>query len=406
MKVRAVAGIHELPAAGAMVGKIFGSYSADEYTRIARFREPSEGYRCEHTRIVEYNGKIVAHVLILPRTMRIGSRVVSMGGIAGVCTDKKYRMRGFGLAVMRDAVRYMRDEARLHTSLLFGIRDFYHRFGYAVVMGDCLTRISVKNCLRLSDEAVGFKARRATKKDGRAILRLHERDDLTRTGSIVRKPGDPLGPAQLLSKTTVIVDDRGRVRAYFVHGRLGQQWDIIEVGIGDRKVRPALLVAIGRTIRRLGQQDLVIHMPHDHPFGVFCASQDTIQNTHYTRNGGPMLAVLRLADTFQQVASELSLHLQRSCFAGWSGNIGIATEIGSVRLRVSKGEVSVVRPRSAPKRPDLRCSSGRVGQLLMGYSDIQTLAMESDVRVRKESIPIVNALFPKCLAYCWPADRF
>src|SRR5215207_8748417 len=79
--------------------------------------------------LLQLHGRQVSRVVIVPMLMRIGAAVVRMDGIGGVSTEEGFRNRGYSRRVMQTAVQQMRrGDAALST--LFGIDDFYQKFGY------------------------------------------------------------------------------------------------------------------------------------------------------------------------------------------------------------------------------------------------------------------------------------
>ena len=79
--------------------------------------------------LLQLDGQQVSRVVIVPMLMRIGAAVVRMDGIGGVGTEEEFRNRGYSRRVMETAVEQMRrGDAALST--LFGIEDFYQKFGY------------------------------------------------------------------------------------------------------------------------------------------------------------------------------------------------------------------------------------------------------------------------------------
>src|SRR4051812_49909557 len=79
--------------------------------------------------LLQLDGQQVSRVVIVPMLMRIGAAVVRMDGIGGVSTEEGFRNRGYSRRVMETAVEKMRQgDAALST--LFGIEDFYQKFGY------------------------------------------------------------------------------------------------------------------------------------------------------------------------------------------------------------------------------------------------------------------------------------
>ena len=89
-------------------------------------RTPYEG----GTRIeVMVDGAVASSVVVVDRTIRIGHVHLKMGGIGDVSTRRAYRQHGYARKMLEDAVVFMR-EAGYHFSALFGIPDFYPKFGY------------------------------------------------------------------------------------------------------------------------------------------------------------------------------------------------------------------------------------------------------------------------------------
>jgi len=67
--------------------------------------------------------------------MRIGTARVKIGGILSVETEEPYRLKGYATRVMNSTLDKMKAD-KYAISVLLGIRDFYHRFGYAPVMAN------------------------------------------------------------------------------------------------------------------------------------------------------------------------------------------------------------------------------------------------------------------------------
>ena len=86
-------------------------------------------YDWNSSRIGILNGRIVTHWGVWDFRMRIGVARVRVGGIGVVATDARHRKRGLMNRTADNALGAMRS-AGYDMSLLFGIDEFYHRFGY------------------------------------------------------------------------------------------------------------------------------------------------------------------------------------------------------------------------------------------------------------------------------------
>ena len=86
--------------------------------------------------------------------MRFGSAQLKMGGIEGVNTKEEHRNKGYSRRVMEVTMTFMAENG-YDVSMLFGIRDFYHKFGYATVIPEIWIDFgrggSASGCIYISD---------------------------------------------------------------------------------------------------------------------------------------------------------------------------------------------------------------------------------------------------------------
>src|SRR5579862_701441 len=76
------------------------------------------------------DGEVVSWLYIANIEMRFGAATVRVNGIAGVGTKEEHRMRGHSREVLEATVRHMvAGPAAL--SVLYGIHDYYDKFGFA-----------------------------------------------------------------------------------------------------------------------------------------------------------------------------------------------------------------------------------------------------------------------------------
>src|SRR4026209_476441 len=95
-------------------------------SRVTTVRHPS-GTRDV---LLQIDGQRISRVVIIPMLMRIGAAVLRMDGVGGVETEEGFRNRGYSRRVMETVVEQIKaGDASLAT--LFGIQDFYQKFGFA-----------------------------------------------------------------------------------------------------------------------------------------------------------------------------------------------------------------------------------------------------------------------------------
>src|SRR5215204_413093 len=136
--------------------------------------------------LLQIHGRQVSRVVIVPMVMRIGAAVVRMDGIGGVGTEEGFRNRGYSRRVMERAIEEIRrGDAALST--LFGIEDFYQKFGYDTT-GPEYTVV-----LPLADTAApahslprGWQFRPLTADDMPAVKWLYHVNTRRATGALVR----------------------------------------------------------------------------------------------------------------------------------------------------------------------------------------------------------------------------
>jgi predicted acetyltransferase len=135
---------------------------------FARYLEYDELLGCEDTRVIFEQGRIVSALQIFTRRIRLGGRVVSLGGIGSVATHPDYEHRGFASRLLRSAVIEMRARGMMLSLLFTGRTSFYERLGWIRIPH------SVRLCGKPRESGAG-RLRPALAEDLPAILRLYER---------------------------------------------------------------------------------------------------------------------------------------------------------------------------------------------------------------------------------------
>ena len=106
-------------------------FRPDGHTRYRQYVEGDCSYQLDQTRVVVVDKRVVATLRIWERRMRVGSSIVTMGGIGGVCTHPDYRGLGYATALMQNAIEYMQT-ANYDIGVLFSIipGKFYGNLGW------------------------------------------------------------------------------------------------------------------------------------------------------------------------------------------------------------------------------------------------------------------------------------
>lgn len=126
----------EIPRAVELVARVFSQDNPErlkslyqQFTQIYPSRP--NGYGRAY-RGAFYKGKLVSFLYLHDFTLRYGRAALDVVGISVVCTDKKYRGRGYAAAIIKDTLTYAAEQGA-HMVLLYGIPDYFSRFGFSPV---------------------------------------------------------------------------------------------------------------------------------------------------------------------------------------------------------------------------------------------------------------------------------
>src|SRR5215213_1951439 len=149
--------------------------------------------------LLQLDGRQVSRVVIVPMVMRIGAAVVRMDGIGGVGTEEEFRNRGYSRRVMETAIEEIRrGDAALST--LFGIEDFYQKFGYETTGPEYTVVLPLAEATAPTRSLPrGWRFRPLTPDDMPEVMRLYHANTRRSTGALVRHDArdDPSETEQL-----------------------------------------------------------------------------------------------------------------------------------------------------------------------------------------------------------------
>ncbi|MBI2191276.1 MAG: GNAT family N-acetyltransferase [Planctomycetes bacterium] len=378
------------------------AFTRDYATRAKFFLERHSGPRArpELARVLEADGVPVASVRIQDHRVRLGVSVLRLAGIADVGTDPDHRGRGYASKVMADSVRFMVHNG-YDISLLFGIQDFYDRFGFVPAMPDLGLTLSVADAARLPRSRRGRGYR---KTDAAALRRLHAVTARPIWCHALREKADWQFREQRFEQARVIADPRGRVRAYGVFTVEAGNLKVTEVGAETNPaVYANLLRDLAETAKAQNLGQLRLNLPWDHPLALFLTDWGVTFSLYYPRNGGGMARILNLKSCVEKMLPQWNLQTRAAGFRR-DMRFEVRTDMGSVSLRCSRGILRL----DYGTKPSIRLNIplGRLTQLLLGYQPTDFILSRRDVRVHGELRPLLRALFPRRYPFLWPHDHF
>src|SRR5712691_3977431 len=86
-------------------------------------------YRPEHSWVAEQNGRLVSHLRIFDRWIRVGWAKLHIAGVGNVITAQDARGRGYAGQLMRAMLPELHQEGYAYSLLWTHLPDLYSRYG-------------------------------------------------------------------------------------------------------------------------------------------------------------------------------------------------------------------------------------------------------------------------------------
>src|SRR5215211_6174231 len=394
--------------------------------------------------VLQLHGRQISRVVIVPMVMRIGAAVVRMDGIGGVGTEEEFRNRGYSRRVMETAIEEIRrGDAALST--LFGIEDFYRKFGYETT-GPEYTVI-----LPLADAAAptrslprGWCFRPLTADDMPAVKWLYHANTRRATGALVRHDAgdDPSQTAWLATVNPdarkiglrawnklqaiaaesgedacrVLVDEQGRIAAYAWYGAnwwmgvrrrdLPGAFHIAEAMARDAEAADALLLACGTWGHeaRSDCDSIALAIPPEGLLAWGAAYEGGQMRAVYTRGGNFMGRVLDVSRLLSQLLPQLAARM-RSARLPFQGRLTFRTEEGESSIVITADDVLVDGDANGEGLL-VELPQTALARLCLGGFDPGDVLARLPNRPDREVEAVLRVLFPQRMPHIYPMDRF
>ncbi|MEM1557512.1 MAG: GNAT family N-acetyltransferase [Thermoproteota archaeon] len=152
------------------------------------------GFQPENALVAEYEGKIVGHVQMIHRRVKIGnSKYVDIGGVANVSTIPEMRRRGIGTTLVMNAIEHCMKEglplSGLFTSYGSVAHRMYKRVGYEDTLLYNVLIGTVEEMKRVKDscgKARGIIIRHYEEGDEEKLLKIYSEWSSPYTGIVER----------------------------------------------------------------------------------------------------------------------------------------------------------------------------------------------------------------------------
>lgn len=341
---------------------------------------------------------------VVDKEMRIGATAVRIGGISSVETPEAYRGKGLASQVMEASLRLMEREG-FQATILHGIPDFYHRFGYAACMPEYELRLQTADAERAQGTAT---LREARDSDWPAIARLYNGENAARPGTVLRDAATWKGFPRSVGFFTkpgvkVAVDARDRVTGYVVYDDAKDRCRAAEVGGLSGDVLGSLLRFLADRAVELRKEEVALAIPPDSAMGVFARKFGCEARIRYARNGEFMGRAIDLPALLERVAEGLG---RGSDLPLPDGRVTLSTDLGACSLAVEKGRAkSDPHPVGSEEAP-ARLGQGALFQMLMGYRTARDLLAAGELQASSDQVERLAAWFPLRNACMYWPDRF
>lgn len=351
-------------------------------------------------------GRSVSELQILDYDLRIGVASFKMGGIGGVETHERHRMKGYASKVLSKAVEYMA-EREYDVSMLFGISDFYHRWGFTTCLPEYELTIATRNAEKASEV---FSSREFESGDLESILNIYEMNNRHRSCWAVRHKDFWL-PFKMgthwdrPAKCKVIVGDgsgRGDVLGYYAYDDSRYAVRITEIGFGDVNVFEGMLCEFARMAIERRAERISVFIPPDHPFVAFCRRFGCSVSIDYPHDAEGMMRIISLRTFLRKLKPELERTMDPSPKAR---TLKVITDIGEIALSVTGSEVNVA---GSPDRIDesINIPQGVLMQLISGFRCADEIIGDPSVRSSGGAREMLISLFKQANPHYWIADKF
>ncbi|MFB3893831.1 MAG: GNAT family N-acetyltransferase [Phycisphaerae bacterium] len=361
-------------------------------------------YDWRASRIGLVGGRIVTHWGVWGFRMRIGSATVRVGGVGAVATHGDFRKRGYMLKTGLASVEAMRDLG-YDLSVLFGINDFYHRFGYVRAWPEIGYYVDTNALPRKMPGGMRLKAFRLVQRDD--LDRLYNRRNAGLTGTAIR-PTYSRRSGAWGEEGYLWAGPRGKVRGYVVV--MPERTPTPKLFLLDSAGEPEeVMAAMGILARRnLALEARFGNMHLASPLARRLKVGPARLEMVY-RSGGPLICTVNLGSCLTKMAGELSRRLRASHLAGWRGQLVVADKRQQVVLKIAGGVKveagAAAAPAAAKHRHAIR-GGDHVAQLLIGTDEPLETARTGGMKLTGDARQLAEVLFPRQYPMLAGADRF
>jgi hypothetical protein len=339
-------------------------------------------YDWQTSRIGLVGDVLATHFGVWDYQMRIGLATVRVGGIGAVATHNDYRKRGYMVQTGRESLDAQRT-AGYDLTMLFGIRDFYHRFGYVRAWADSSWVLRTEH---LPEGLPSVTLEQYTGGWDDEFADLYNAQNAGATGTAVR-------PTYLANyhpdwQAFQWRGATGAVAGYVMVASTGDTMTVHEhVGPSDEILAAVAALAEKRWCRTVRFRGL----PYESDLCRRLRRGTALREQQFVGNGGAMIHTLNLRATLEKLADELGRRLARSPYAHWSGMLTVHDAHEDVGLEI---DGKTVRVKDATNTPHAVRGGEEIAQLLIGTDEPGETVANAGIRLTGDAAALAPVLFP------------
>ena len=301
----------------------------------------------------------VSKLGLLTLELRFGATALTVEGYEGVSTPPEHRRRGYMERLLRRSLASAR--RRVSVVCLFGIDDFYPRYGFVTCVADSELRIDLHDARRLGgagDEAV----RGGGCADLPAMCALYNRVHAIRPWTVARGPAwdrVPREGAWQPGSEVHLVERDGMLQGYVVlraglFGWRSRRFELREIVACDTATAALLLAYALDRARQLNYDRITVHEPPDSLVAQVARRVGCEQVNRYWASGGGMGRIVDRGRFVDAIATELARRAHAA---------GVAESVAAPALAALRDGTLV---------PD----DGDLLRLVVGYQRLDEVAAE------------------------------
>ncbi len=383
-----------------LISKVFsGHKNYYEWQSFLResYIDPSK-YDWSVSRIGRVGEQMVTHYGVWEYQMRIGSAKVRAGGVGAVATDGQWRKRGLLAQTARESIEAMRREG-YHFTLLFGLRNFYHQFGYVRAWNEPTYSVWYGD-LPHEKPTPAARAFNPVRRDD--VEKLYNREHRGLTGTAIRPTYTNINNVYDC-KGMLWRGAKNKLAGYVYYHMRFKKLEILE-SAGD--VEQTLRVVAMLMRKHRVDEVLFPGLPWDHKLAKRLRAMDCRLEKNFNKCGGPMIRTVNLRGALNAMSSELERRLKDSPIRDWSGKLRIRDPRETVTINAKKGKLTLAADNKG--RADVNLSGGEeIAQLLIGSEAPEEIIERSGIKLTgKDGQYLSVVLFPEQHPTIRIADRY